>query len=294
MLYARITPVPLTRRQLIAIGAGAIIATRPAPTLGQANDSRTFVVAGLDSRAPVDPGNTDALLLVRVDLDAGTVRALSIPRDLYVVIPGFDRDKIGRAYDLGTRADADDDWQAGAETLASTILRNFGVEIDGSAFADFNGFPDIIDALGGIEVDNPYDLYHPDRTRVVYPEGQIRLDGEEALEFVRTRHQDGDDGRVERQQLVLAAMLEKAQDPAIREELPGIVATARDALRTDVSIPLQLRLLSLAGNISEDDVSFGTITEFLTEETLPSGMWVYQADWDTLPAYVQSWLDGDV
>ena len=294
MPYARITPVPLTRRQLIAIGAGAIIATRPAPTLGQANDSQTFVVAGLDSRAPVDPGNTDALLLVRVDLDAGTVRALSIPRDLYVVIPGFERDKIGRAYDLGTRADADDDWQAGAETLASTILRNFGVEIDGSAFADFNGFPDIIDALGGIEVDNPYDLYNPDRTRVVFPEGRIRLDGEEALEFVRTRHQDGDDGRVDRQQLVLAAMLEKAQDPAIREELPGIVATARDALRTDVSIPLQLRLLSLAGNISEDDVSFGTITEFLTEETLPSGMWVYQADWDTLPAYVQSWLDGDV
>ena len=294
MQHARITPVPLTRRQLIATGAGAIIAARPAPTLGQANDSRTFVVAGLDSRAPVDPGNTDALLLVRVDLDAGTVRALSIPRDLYVVIPGFERDKIGRAYDLGTRADADDDWQAGAETLASTILRNFGVEIDGSAFADFNGFPDIIDALGGIEVDNPYDLYNPDRTRVVFPEGRIRLDGEEALEFVRTRHQDGDDGRVDRQQLVLAAMLEKAQDPAIREELPGIVATARDALRTDVSIPLQLRLLSLAGNISEDDVSFGTITEFLTEETLPSGMWVYQADWDTLPAYVQSWLDGDV
>ncbi|MBA2247105.1 MAG: hypothetical protein H0W23_03170, partial [Chloroflexia bacterium] len=45
---------------------------------------------------------------------------------------------------------------------------------------------------------------------------------------------------------------------------------------------------------SENDVAFGTITEFLTEETLPSGMWVYQADWKTLPDYVQSWLDGDV
>ena len=294
MPHPRTSPVPLTRRQFIAIGAGALLATRPSPMLGQASDSRTFVVAGLDSRAPVDPGNTDALLLVRVDLAAGTVRALSIPRDLYVVIPGFERDKIGRAYDLGTRADAGDDWRAGAETLSRTILRNFGVEIDGSAFADFNGFPDIIDALGGIEVENPYDLFNPDRTRVVFPEGRISLDGEEALEFVRTRHQDGDDGRVERQQLVLAAMLQKAQDPAIRQELPAIVATARDALRTDVSIPLQLQLLGLAQDISGDDVSFGTITEFLTEETLPSGMWVYQADWDTLPEYVQSWLDGDV
>ncbi len=287
-------PIPLTRRQLIAIGAGAMLAAQPAASHAQAGDTRTFVVAGLDSRAPVDPGNTDALLLVRVDLDATTVRALSIPRDLYVVIPGFERDKICRAYDLGTRADADKDWEAGAETLARTILRNFGVEIDGSAFADFDGFPEVIDALGGVELDNPYDVYNVDRTRVVFPEGTIALDGEEVLEFTRTRHQDGDDGRVDRQQLVLTAMLDKAQDPAIRSELPAIVATARGAVKTDVSIPLQLRLLDLAQDISEDDVAFGTITEFLTGETLPSGMWVYQGDWDTLPEYVQAWLDGDV
>ncbi len=294
MPQPRTSPIPLTRRQLVAIGAGAILAVHPDASLGQSRDQRTFVVAGLDSRAPVDPGNTDALLLVRLDLDAGTVRALSIPRDLYVVIPGFERDKICRAYDLGMRADADRDWEAGAETLARTILRNFGVEVDGSAFADFDGFPEVIDALGGIELDNPYDVYNPDRTRVVFPEGTITLDGEEALEFTRTRHQDGDDGRVDRQQLVLAAMLDKAQDPAIRADLPGIFATALGAIRTDVSLPLQLRLFDLAQNISEDDVAFGTITEFLTEETLPSGMWVYQADWKTLPNYVQSWLDGDV
>ncbi len=294
MPHSQTGPITLTRRHLIAMGAGAALAARSVPTLGQDRDSRTFVLAGLDSRAPVEPGNTDALVLARVDLAAGTVRALSITRDLYVVIPGFGRDKICRAYDLGTRADAEENWEAGAETLANTIFRNFDVEIDGSAFADFNGFPEVIDALGGIEVDNPYDVYNPDRTRVVFPAGRITLDGEEALAYVRTRHQDGDDGRVDRQQLVLAAMLEKAQDPAIRGELPGIVATARDALRTDVSIPLQLRLLGLAQDISADDVAFGTITEFLTEETLPSGMSVYQADWDTLPAYVQSWLDGDV
>lgn len=297
MPHSPTNPIPLTRRQLGAfgaLGAGAILAARPMPSLGQGCDQRTFVVAGLDSRAPVDPGNTDALLLVRVDLDAATVRALSIPRDLYVVIPGFERDKICRAYDLGTRADRDKDWEVGAETLEKTILRNFDVEIDGSAFADFDGFPEVIDALGGIEVDNPYDVYDIDRTRVVFPEGTIALDGEEALEFSRTRHQDGDDGRVDRQQLVLAAMLEKAQDPAIRDELPGIFTSALGAIRTDVSIPQQLRLLDLAQNISEDDVAFGTITEFLTEETLPSGMWVYQADWDTLPEYVRSWLDGDV
>lgn len=294
MPHPRTSSIPLTRRQAVAIGAGAILAAHPAASLGQSRDQRTFVAAGLDSRAPVDPGNTDALLLVRLDLDAGTVRALSIPRDLYVVIPGFERDKICRAYDLGTRADPNRDWEAGAETLARTVLRNFKVEIDGSAFADFDGFPEVIDALGGIELVNPYDVYNLDRTRVVFAEGTIELDGEEALEFTRTRHQDGDDGRVDRQQLVLTAMLDKVQDPAIQGDLPGIFATALGAIDTDVSIPLQLRLIDLAQNISEDDVAFGTITEFLTEETLPSGMWVYQADWDTLPEYVRSWLDGDV
>lgn len=294
MPHPQLTPVPISRRHLVAIGLGAILAASPTASLAQAGDRRTFVVAGLDSRSPVEPGNTDVLLLVRADLDAASVRALSIPRDLYVVIPSFGRDKICRAYDLGQEANRDNDWEAGAETLARTILRNFGVEIDGSAFADFDGFPEVIDALGGIEVDNPYDVYNVGRTRVVFPAGRIALDGEEALAFARTRHQDGDDGRVDRQQLILAAMLDKAQDPAVRDELPGIVTTAREAIRTDVSIPLQLRLLGLARGLSGEDVAFGTITEFLTEETLPSGMWVYQADWETLPAYVQSWLDGDV
>jgi len=284
----------ITRRRLIALGGGAILALGPIASRAQSGDSYTFVVAGLDSRSPVDPGNTDVLLVVRVDLDAGTVRALSIPRDLYVVIPGFGRDKICRAYDLGQGADADNDWEAGARTLSDTIFRNFGVTIDGSAITDFNGFPTVIDALGGIEVDNPYDVYNLDRTRVVFQAGRITLNGEEALEFARTRHQDGDDGRVDRQQLVLAAMLDKAQGPAVRDNLPELLTTFRDAIQTDISIRMQLRLLRLAQGISGEDVAFGTITEFLTEETLAPGMWVYQADWDTLPGYVQSWLNGDV
>jgi len=297
MPHVPIRTTPINRRQLIvlgALGAGAMLAAPPIASLAQYRDSSTFVVAGLDSRSPIDPGNTDVLLLVRVDNNAGTVRALSIPRDLYVLIPGFGRDKICRAFDLGQDADGDGDWEAGAETLADTIRRNFGVVIDGSAITDFNGFPKVIDTLGGIEVDNPYDVYNLDRTRVVFPAGRLFLTGEEALEFARTRHQDGDDGRVDRQQLVLAAMLDRAQDPAIRDKLPSILTTARDAIETDVSIRLQVRLLGLAQSLSSEDVAFGTITEFLTEETLASGMWVYQADWDTLPTYVQAWLNGDV
>lgn len=297
MPHVPIRTTPINRRQLIALGAlgaGAMLAAPPIASLAQSRDSSTFVVAGLDSRSPIDPGNTDVQLLVRVDNNAGTVRALSIPRDLYVLIPGFGRDKICRAFDLGQDADGDGDWEAGAETLADTIRRNFGVVIDGSAITDFNGFPKVIDTLGGIEVDNPYDVYNLDRTRVVFPAGRLFLTGEEALEFARTRHQDGDDGRVDRQQLVLAAMLDRAQDPAIRDKLPSILTTARDAIETDVSIRLQVRLLGLAQSLSSEDVAFGTITEFLTEETLASGMWVYQADWDTLPTYVQDWLNGDV
>lgn len=290
---SHVVNAPITRRRLVAIAlaAGAVLAARPIASRAQSGDALTFVAAGLDSRGP---GDTNILFLVRVDMAAATVRALSIPPALYVLIPRFGPDKISRAYTFGMEADREGAWEAGAKTLSDTILRNFDIEIDGSAVIDFHGFPKLVDALGGITVDNPSDLYNLDRSQIDFPAGRIALNGEEALEFALTHDQDGDEGRVHRQRLVIAAMLDKAQDPAIRDDLPTIATTASDTIRTDVSLREQFRILSLVRDVSAEDVAFGTITELLTGETLPSEMWVYQADWETLPGYVQPWLDGDV
>jgi LCP family protein required for cell wall assembly len=160
-----------------------------------------FVVAGLDYRNEWEPENTDVLMVARVDLLANTVRAFSIPRDLWVSIPGYGEDKITRAYDFGS-ANAGRDFKAGADAISATIEANFGIPIDAAVMTTFGGFERIVDAFGGVDVNNPYDLYdgqYPTDDygikEIFYPAGEIKLSGEQALEFCRTRHQDGDDGR---------------------------------------------------------------------------------------------------
>ncbi|HEV2127493.1 MAG TPA: LCP family protein, partial [Thermomicrobiales bacterium] len=95
----------ISRRRAITIGAGAVIAamTGTGSALGRQSGGSeyTFVVAGLDYREGFDEHNSDVLMVSRVNLDLGTVRTVSIPRDLYVEIPGYGFDKITRAFHHG-------------------------------------------------------------------------------------------------------------------------------------------------------------------------------------------------
>lgn len=291
----------IDRRQVLWAGVVAAAVGSIQTTSGRAQrDGRyTFVAAGLDTREAGSPQNTDILIIARVDLDAGLVRALSIPRDLSIEIPGYGLDKITRAFDHGITADPDGAWESGAARTVATIEGNFGLEIDGMATTDFEGFPEIIDAVGGVTVDNPYEVRtgeyrSSDGEEIVFAAGEIELDGELALVYARTRQQDGDNGRVMRQQLVLAALFDKLRDPEIVAELPGLIDAARELVETDVSFPMQLRLLDGLRDLTEDDVTFGTIVDQLREGQTVSGMWVYEADWSTLPGYVQAWLDGEI
>jgi len=292
----------LSRRQVVAAGAALSVAgalkVSPALAARQEGGVYTFIAAGLDTRTKDEPENTDVLMVSRVDLGAGTVRTMSFPRDLLVEIPGVGFDKINRAYDYGSKA-ADGEWEAGAELVVQTIEHNFGLTVDGIATTNFKGFEAVVDALGGIEVNNPYDLYDAEyptedygTKEIFYPAGPQTLNGEQALEFARTRHQDGDDGRVMRQQLVLTALLEKAQDPATIKKLPELVKAAKDAVTTDIPEDVQAELIAGVATIDPANVVWGTMTQYLWGDTTASGMWVYQGDWNTLPGYVESWLAG--
>jgi LCP family protein required for cell wall assembly len=260
--------------------------------------SLTLIVGGLDSRQPGEPENSDVLMLARVDLESYTVRVVSIPRDLYVEIPGFGYDKITRAYDFGSKADGGQ-FKGGAAAMRATIEANFGIEVDGVVLTTFDGFVEIVDALGGVDVVNPYDLYDAEyptidygTKAIFYPAGPLHLNGEQALEFVRTRHQDGDDGRIMRQQLVIRALLERARDPKIAKRLPDLIKKHRKAVRTDLSRAEQLALALAAPNFTQDDVVFTTLNGLIYPDTAPNGMWIYSGDWSQLPGFVQGFLNG--
>lgn len=262
------------------------------------NGVMTIVVAGLDTRTPDEPENTDVLKVARIDLNAGVVRVISIPRDLYVEIPDIGYDKINRAYDYGSKPGVRD-WNAGAALVRRTIELNFGVDTHGMITTNFDGYQKVVDTFGGVDVQNPYDIYdsqYPTNdygTKEIYfKAGPLHLNGAAALEFSRTRHQDGDDGRVMRQQLVLQALLERAQEPGIAKKLPALVNAGRKMVQTDFGQEQEAALVAAVPNISTDNVVFATMTQYLWGATLDNGMWVYQGDWNTLPGYVQSFLAG--
>lgn len=292
----------INRRRVVQLGAGAMAAalTGTASTFARqgGGGAYTFVVGGLDTRTVEEPENTDVLMVARVDLDAGVVRAMSIPRDLYVEIPGAGYDKITRAYDYGSKASAYD-WEAGAQLCGQTVAHNFGLTIDGVALTRFRGFEAVIDAIGGVEVNNPYDVYDGEYPtydygykEIFYPAGVQTLNGSQALEFVRTRHQDGDDGRVMRQHIVLEAVLRKLQSPGIVADIPALVDATRDAVLTTIPLDLQMSLIAGLPNINPDAVVFGNMTQYLWGDTVANGMWVYQGDWSVLPGFVQGFLAG--
>lgn len=280
-----------------ALGLGSpLLAGHATPAALQKKDSYTFLVGGIDTRTVEEPENTDVIQIARVELANHRVRTISLPRDLQVEIPGYGWDKINRAYDHGSKAN-NSDWNAGAALFEEMIEHNFGLEIDAVITTNLHTMPGVVDALGGITVVNPYDLTDdayptPDygTKEIFYPAGELTLDGEQALEFARTRHMDGDEGRVMRQQMVLTAMLEAAQRPQNLVNLPDIVEAGRNFVTTNIPFDIQAQLVSAVPTIPVENVVWGTVVDFLWGATTPDGGWNYQADWSFLPVHVRGWL----
>lgn len=180
---------------------------RPEPTGGL-----TFLVIGSDSRDGSNredeeelslgstPGQrSDTMMLVRLNHERDRVTVVGIPRDLWVDIPGQGADKINAAYAYG-----------GPQLSVRTVESLTGVRIDHYVEVDFHGFVDVVDALGGIEVCLPEPINDP-KAHLDMDAGTHQVDGTEALAFARTRAtSQGDLDRIDRQQQVLSAMLDKA------------------------------------------------------------------------------------
>jgi LCP family protein required for cell wall assembly len=177
---------------------------------------KTFLLVGSDSRAGLSKaeqrrlgtGNTagqrtDTIMLIYVP-PGGKSALISVPRDSYVDIPGYGKNKINAAYAFG-----------GPELLVQTVEQNTRLRIDGYMEIGFGGFVKIIDALNGIRMCLPNAINDRD-SHIDLPKGCQTLSGTEALGYVRMRKADprGDLGRVERQREMLAAVAKKAASPA--------------------------------------------------------------------------------
>src|SRR5918994_3318500 len=201
---------------------------KPAPDEKVAEESLYVLVLGVDRRpgaAEDSTSHSDTMMLVRVSSQTGQIRLLSVPRDLLVEVQPGVEDRINTAYlEGGTRR-------------AMAVMENLtGITIDHHAIVDFEGFQDVIDAMGGVTVQ----VGHPirigiDGQRVYIPAGRQELDGLEALAYARYRGTScGDLDRIRRQQRLIAALREQALEWNTITKLPGIVRVIYENVETNL------------------------------------------------------------
>lgn len=246
-----------------------VLVGEPTPTLiptsepWAGTERVTVLLMGIDRR----PGEsfvsrTDTMMLLSLDPEDETVSILSIPRDLYVLIPGHGRDRINTAFVYGS---AGNNPAGGAALAMQTVEYNLGVRVNHYALVDFSAVINGVDALGGIDVFVPRDLNDPRYPDMNYgydplfiPAGMQHFDGETALKYARTRHVDNDFGRAQRQQQVILAVRDKAIGlgiPSLISRAPVLYQQLEQGIRTDLSLDQIIRLASAAGDVPSENIS---------------------------------------
>jgi LCP family protein required for cell wall assembly len=261
-----------------------LLAGQPTPTLiptmepWQGAERINLLMMGIDRR----PGEafisrTDSMMIVSINPTQKTASILSVPRDLYVVIPGRGRDRINTAFVYGSTGNN----PAGGAALAmQTVEYNLGVDIDHYVLVDFSAVINGIDALGGVDVYVPSDISDPTYPDMYYgydplyiSAGQHHFDGELALKYARTRHVDNDFGRAQRQQQVVLAVREKALGLGVTSLIaraPTLYQQLEQGIRTDLSLEQITRLALTASdipseNIRNDVLDYDYVTSYRTE-----------------------------
>ncbi|GGE67318.1 LCP family protein [Priestia taiwanensis] len=182
--------------------------------------------------------HTDALMLATFNTDDKTVKLVSIPRDMYTYIPISSKvDKITHAHSEGQVRKGKD---GGPDATVNAVEGLLNIPVDYYLKFNFASFIDIVNELGGIEIDVPADIVEQDSSGIAnairLEKGIQTLNGEEALALARTRHMDSDAMRGQRQQLVLEAIVKKAASVGSVTEIGDIIDVIDGNFKTNLSL----------------------------------------------------------
>ena len=219
------------------------------------SEAVNILLIGSDTRTGTSY-RTDTLIVLSIDPGAGAAALLSIPRDLYVYLPGYGMQRVNAALMLG---DAYSYPGGGEAMLADTLLYNLGIPIHHFALIEMSAFQEMIDALGGVEVDvscpyTDFRLRRPDLSPdeednwalFTVPTGVVQMDGNYALWYARARHRSSDFDRARRQQEVLRAIYDQVLSLGLIPRLPSLYGDLTDMVSTDLSLRDLLDLALLA------------------------------------------------
>jgi LCP family protein required for cell wall assembly len=247
----------------------------PVPLLELPMDTVNILLLGSDTAN--GSGLTDSMIVVSVDPNIPSVSMLSIPRDLYVYIPGWKMSRINTAHSHGQRVGYPG---GGPGLLKATIEYNLGIRIHYYAHVDFSGFVQLIDTLGGVYVVADCELHDtfpdPDaeggQTDIDLMPGVVHLDGKTALWYARSRYKSTDYDRARRQQRVLRGMWTQIKQLGLLPKLPELWDELTQTVETDLSLDTVLWLASVAGRLDTETsiksrfIDGTVVTSWLTPE----------------------------
>jgi LCP family protein required for cell wall assembly len=283
IIVTRIDNVFFPGRQVTLPGAvGGVLPGVDAEGKSGGNNPINILVLGLDRRPGdgVEPTRSDTLFILRVDPTTDSAAIVGIPRDLMVDIPykdgsGTYEDRVNTVYIQGELQE----YEGGGIGLMKQVLEEepFNILIDKYVIVDFNGFEELIDSLGGIDVDVPEEINDPYYSETELPgdylpqhfePGKQHMDGVTALAYSRIRFDSDDLDRIQRQQRVIFAAIDKAKSRDVLKDPLGLWDDYNDTIQTDVPRALIPGYGDLANQVKDNllAVSLGSaVTPYTTE-----------------------------
>jgi LCP family protein required for cell wall assembly len=263
------------------------------PEVADINERINILFLGLDRRVGVPEGTaarTDSVFVLTIDPYSKTAGVFSIPRDLLVEIPdgsgGYIENRVNVAWEYGEFIY--DDYPGGGPGLAmDTIEHNFDIPIDHYVILDFADFKDLINEVGGIDIDVPeyeadYDYSDcegcPGYPVEFFP-GPQHMDADTALAYARIRKGSSDFKRIERQHLVIEATAKKALSLNLSVKALDLYKKYKDAVQTDISDLLIPGLAKLAKQVGTDNITMVSVGD-ATYPCTTCNAAMLQADWD--------------
>lgn len=246
-----------------------------------ANGANNILILGSDTRGE-DSGRADTIMVLQLDGPSKKPKLISFMRDTFVDIPGYDENKINAAYALG-----------GADLVRQTLAENFNIQTRYYAKVDFQSFEKIIDSMfpNGVKIDAEKDL---NLDGVDIAKGKQKMDGHTLLQYSRFRKDDeGDFGRVRRQQQVMTAVMGQLKNPLALLRTPESLGRLVGYMSTDVPTSFMLKngpSLLLKGGSGIERLTIPVEGSWSNLDVDYAGS-VLQIDLDTNKSAVQSFLD---
>lgn len=255
-------------------------------------------------------GLGDAIRVARIDFVTPKVSVLSIPRDIWVEIPGISdhygisAGKLNQSYLYGSPGMGYYDGPGGgAGLMARTLDLNLGLRVDHYGAVNMLTFARIIDAVGGIDIYLPYDVDGTPINRQTedmgyFYAGNNHFTGEEAVRFSRVRKRYNDFTRQDHQTMVLCALKEKLLTPSVVPKIPEIIASFKNNVITDLSLEQMSQMACLLPHLNSENLLFTSFPdEIFTQERVFSPQMrdntaVMYADKEVLRDYVNQFVAG--